>query len=95
MNYGKQQGMDYENIDTTFLALAAIEHLKEYSGFPHLILELALEPVGCAPRGVMTCVAICGSRPGQRHRPTQEQLDKLFYIMQYPPVWYIQYSAYY
>ena len=87
--------MDIENIDTANLAVAAIDHLQAYSGYPHLTLELAYPPAGCASTGIMTCVAICGSRPGQRQRPTQEQLDKLIYIMQFPPEWYIQCRAYY
>ena len=95
MNYGRSQDMDIENIDTTHLALAAIDHLQEYSGYPHLTLELACEPVGYPQMGIMTCVAICGSKLGQRQRPTQEQLDKLIYIMQFPPEWYTQCRAYY
>ena len=88
--YGRLQELDPDAYDVGSLAVAAVEQLMEYSGFKNLSIEFAWPPVDEPDSAAFTIMACCGTKAGQRQRPTQEQLDKLMYMMGGPPKWYLQ-----
>lgn len=68
--------------------LAAIEHLKEWSGFTHLTLELGYPPFGEPLEPTFTVLTMCSTRSSVDKLPTKEELDKLIDVMGDRPKWY-------